>query len=131
MSKPYKILKDGSTFSKCEQWLKYGKKNIRLLKKYLKINNDTLPASLRCSIAPPIAVLTALNRKINNLQKKKEGGDSVANRQRDRIRFEEMEIAFRDRIRKGSVANLKHKRLRNVLKQNGNLKANITFYANF
>ena len=63
MSEVYKILKDVLTFFKCEQWLKCGKTNIRLLKKYLKINKDTFPASLKGSITSSIAVLSALNKK--------------------------------------------------------------------
>ena len=108
ISKAYKILKDGSTFSKCDQWLKYEKRNIRLLKKYLKINKRTLAVSLKCRITSSKAVWIALNKKINNSQKK--GQDVLAaNRQRDRIRWEEMEITVRDRIRTGSVVRLKHK----------------------
>ena len=60
-----------------KRWLKYGKKNIRL-KKYLKINKNTLPVSLKCSI-------TWRNQ---------------------------METTFRDRIRIGSVINLKQEEIK-------------------
>ena len=70
MSKAYKILKVASNSSKCEQWLKYGKRKIQLLKKYLQIDKNTLAVSLECSITSSLEVLTARNRNINNLQKK-------------------------------------------------------------
>ena len=109
MSEAYKILIDGLTFPKCKQWLKYGKRKIRLLKEYLNINKNTLSVSRKCSIASSIAILTELNRKMNNLQKKKkEEGVSAANRQRDRISWEEIENALRDRTTIDSDVNLKH-----------------------
>ena len=70
--------------------------------------------SLKCRITPSIAVLTAFNRKINNLQKKGENV-SASKWQRDIIKWEEMKTVFKDKIKTGPVINLKHKGIKNFL----------------
>ena len=79
----YNILEEDSNFSKCKQWLKYGRKII-WCKKFLKINKNMLHVLLKCNFASSITALTALNRKVSKLQKKVES-ILASKRQRDRI----------------------------------------------
>ena len=42
MDQAYQLLKDNSSFELTEKWLKLGKRNIRLINKFLKVNKNKL-----------------------------------------------------------------------------------------
>ncbi|XP_043266555.1 uncharacterized protein [Venturia canescens] len=124
-----------------EKWKNHQSRNIRLLNKILKTPN--LSSGEKTRIQTTISLLKALSEKY----RARAGGNiGVRDKTSDRVRWVHLESAFQNRIRTGAVVNLIHKdlrsflydakvvtvkRLKNVLKKDGNIKANVVLACKF
>ena len=145
MDQAYQLLKDNLSFELTEKWLKLGKRNIRLINKFFKVNKNKLSVYEKKRITSTLGILKALNTKINQLRKKGRG-TALSSQEEIRIRWEDLETAFQNRIKTGSIVNLTHidlkhfledaklltiKKINCVLKKNPNLKINVILYGKF
>ena len=103
------------------------------------MNKNKLSVYENKRITFTLGILKAFKTKINQLRKKGRGTALPSKEERRRIRLEDLETAFQNRIKIGSIVNLayidlKHfledaklltfKKIKNVLKQYPNLKIN-------
>ena len=141
----YKILKGGATTSEIAFWIHQSTRDIRQLNKILrrKIN---LSIGDKNKILSIIGLMKVTSRKLKKFQKRGTGINEGLDRREDRIRWEDLESAFKSRIRTGLVINLIHKdfnsffedakkmiitRVKNTLNIMGGLKVNTILAARF
>ena len=104
----YQLLKYNSSFELYEKWLKFGKRNIRLINKFFKVNKNKLSVYHKMRITSTLGILKALNTQINQLQKQGRGTALSSQEKRRRIRWQDLETAFQNRVKTGSIVNLAH-----------------------
>ena len=146
MNQAYQLLKYNSSFEFYEKWLKFGKRNICLINKFFKVNKNKLSVYERMRITPTLAILKAFNTKINQLGKKGRGTALWSQEERRRIKWEDSETTFQNRIKTGFIVNLAHiklkhflvdaklltiKKINSALKQYPNLKIKVILYGKF
>lgn len=103
-----------------KKWIKFGTQNIRLLNKVLRINQD-LTVGDKNKIINTLGILKALNRKLKQLQKTGSGIGINENKKSNRIKWEDLESAFENRVRTAVIINLKHKDLFSFLEDSKTL----------
>lgn len=146
MQEAYSLIKEKKkniSSLECEQWLKFGKMNIRLTKKFMKKKDEILSVNEKLSLASCLALLKAFTMKIDQLKKK---GGSLSYLHVKRIKWQDVETAFENRIKTGLVINFIHKdckhfledskslvikNIKKSLSNHPNLKVNTIFYGKF
>ena len=108
----YEILKGGATTSEIAFWIHQSTRDIRQLNKILR-RKSNLSIGDKNKILSTIGLMKVTSRKLKKLQKRGTGINEGFDRREDRIRWEDLESAFKSRIRKGLVINLIHKDLNN------------------
>ena len=141
----YEILKGGATTSEIAFWIHQSTRDIHQLNKILrrKIN---LSIGDKNKILSTIGLMKVTSKKLKKLQKRGTGINEGLDGREDRIRWEDLESAFKSRIRTGLVINLIHKdlnsffedakkmiitRVKNTLNIMGSLKVNTILAARF
>ena len=141
----YKILKDGGFTSEILFWIHQDSQDIRRLNKMLKRKKD-LSLGVKNKLQATIGFIKSKNRKFKKLQKRGTGINEGLDGREDRIRWEDLESAFKSRIRTRLVINLIHKdlnsffddakkmiiaRIKNTFNIMGGLKVNTILAARF
>ena len=91
MDQAYQLLKFNSSFELYEKWFKFGKRNISLINKFLKVNKNKLSVYEKMRITSTLGILKALNTKIIQLRKKGRGTTLSSQEKRRRIRWEDLD----------------------------------------
>ncbi|XP_046737970.1 uncharacterized protein LOC124406578 [Diprion similis] len=140
MESAYKMLNKSSP-TEIQKWIKFGTQNIRLLNKILR-KASTMGEKMK--IITDIGLLKSLTEKFKRLRTTGDG--TRKQRRSDHVHWEELESAFKGRIRTGSITNLKHKdverfledakllavtKLKNDLKKARSLKVNAILACKF
>ena len=95
MDHAYQLLKDNASCKLTEKRLKLGKRNIRSINKFFKVNKNKLSVYEKKRITTTLGILKALNTEINQPRKKGRGKAlSSQEERRKRIRLEDLETAF-------------------------------------
>lgn len=129
----YKLVR---TPADIEKWVRHGTNSIRILNKILKNQAKTVGEKLR--LQTTISQVQSILEKFRSA-KKYGAGVRSERKLSDRVKWIDGKSVFQGRIRSGTVVNLQHKdlrafledakkmttaRLKNVLKNQGNLKVN-------